>query len=122
MSTRFRLEKIAAVVAAPAAADMPAITANVALDMFETESRYGYGLKMGRRLLGVYILSQLVDNSRVTGANLVSQGTCRLRKRLRLPPKLSIVVVLNSCTSYQRHRRLLNLYMGDNATDRKSDQ
>jgi hypothetical protein len=33
--SRFRLEKIAAVVAAPAAADMPAITANVAFDIFE---------------------------------------------------------------------------------------
>ncbi len=35
VSTRFRLEKIAAVVAAPAAADMPAITANVVFDILE---------------------------------------------------------------------------------------
>lgn len=36
VSARFRLEKIAAVVAAPAAADMPAITANVVFDISET--------------------------------------------------------------------------------------
>ena len=41
-SSRFRLEKIAAVVAAPAAADIPAITANVAFDILKTRERGRY--------------------------------------------------------------------------------
>ena len=38
--SRFRFEKTAAVVAAPAAADMPAMTANVVLDIFRAERRF----------------------------------------------------------------------------------
>ena len=91
--SRLRLEKIAAVVAAPAAADIPATTANVAFDILD----YGVGrrfyaeqpanaqtyvLSGPERAAGIKLIIWTVSQSRVLQSSYWSSVPSKRRKRL----------------------------------------